>query len=305
MLFGLLSIYALATAGVPYGANWVDAPDFRAHIDNPVLSSIAIVSSIIIAVWWLWDKRTSMLIGLGLAFLLAIGSGSHISGFMQENFGKDVVADQLGRFLLHYLPQEELDAAVIAGVNNTEMERALFGAMSGGARIINVPDSGTDLSQISPDASWLITIGDPVITGIGEPDVSGVGFSLHSLNQANTKEPRSSDVASISNLCRDADIALWSCGVETVVKLKQGFGRDATVDLLFEIADTRKLTEIEVVVGGVTRRGDLSPGVYALTLNFYNANPNDELLIRQLGVDSNEDNQRDNFVRVISANLVR
>ena len=68
-IFTVLSAIALVTAAIPYGANWIDAPDFKAHIDNLVPSSFAIVVALALGIWWLWNEKTPMLVGLIFALV--------------------------------------------------------------------------------------------------------------------------------------------------------------------------------------------------------------------------------------------
>lgn len=299
-IFIVLASVALVTAAIPYGANWIDAPDFRFHIDSIVVSSILILISIGLAVWWLWNSKTPLLIGVIVSLLASIMSGSHISNFLVANFGQDSAYDQLGRILRNYLPQTELDKTVLVGDNNTTMERALFGSLSGGARAILAPEEGFDVATLSAGTSWLVKVGEPVILGLDQPDISGNGYSLYSLSPQNELRPRYTELGTFSGQCADKELADWSCKGITEIGLKKGVGANATIDLILEVSDEASASEINFILGDSELTGSLPAGVSSFTLEFSNRETFDKLTIRSKGATQTSDSDAQPYFKIIS-----
>ena len=303
-IFTVLSAIALITAAMPYGANWIDAPDFKAHIDNAILSSFAIVVAIALGIWWLWNEKTPMLVGLIFALVASLGAGTYISSFLQASFGQDITYDDLGRVLRNYLPQDELDRTVLVGDNNTAMERALFSALTGQARPVLAPESGFDLASLQPEDRWMVKLGDPLISGLGDPTIAGPGYSLYSLSELNSLTPRSNEATSFSSPCLDSDFSDWVCGTETVVSFAQPFSRSAQIDLIVEVSASAANGDIEFVLGDSVLTGTLPSAIYSLKLTFANSAVADKLIIRQTTGSLNEEGAVQKFVRVVSVNKV-
>jgi phosphoglycerol transferase len=279
-IFTVLSAIALVTAAMPYGANWIDAPDFKAHIDNAILSSFAIVVAIALGIWWLWKEKTPMLVGLIFALVASLGAGTHISTFLQASFGQDITYDDLGRVLRNYLPQDELDRTVLVGDNNTAMERALFGSLSGEAKAILAPQEGFDIGDVPLGTRWLIKVGEPIVLGAGQPDITGNGYAFYSLSPENKKLPRFSDAVGFSGQCEDGSLDLWSCSGATDVTLGANVGPNATIDLIVELSEEAAAAEVEFGLGDATLAGTLPVGLSALTIDFGNTMSAKTLTIR-------------------------
>jgi hypothetical protein len=279
-VFLVLASIALVTAAVPYGANWIDAPDFRFHIDNIVLSSILIIVSIALVIWWLWDKRSPLLVAIIVSLVASTLSGAHISNFLVANFGQDSAHDQLGRVLRNYLPQNELDKTVLVGDNNTTMERALFGSLSGGAKAILAPEGGFDVADVPVGSRWLVKVGEPIVLGVGQPEITGNGYALYSLTSENKKLPRFSDAVSVSGQCEDQSLSMWSCSGVTDVTLGANLGPNATVDLIVELSEEAAAAEIEFALGDSSLAGTLPVGLSAITIDFGNTISAKTLTIR-------------------------
>ena len=279
-VFVVLATVALVTAAIPYVANWIDAPDFRFHIDNLVISSILIVVSIALAIWWLWDNKTPLIVGIVVSLIASMLSGAHISNFLVANFGQDSTPDQLGRVLRHYLPQNELDKTVLVGDNNTTMERALFGSLSGEAKAILAPEEGFDVASVPIGTRWLVKVGEPIVLGVGQPDITGNGYAFYSLSPENQKLPRFSDAVSVSSQCEDQSLSLWSCSGATDVTFGANVGPNATVDLIVELSEEAAAAEVEFALGGSTLAGTLPVGLSALTIDFGNTISAKTLTIR-------------------------
>ena len=296
-LFLVLSIIALVTAAVPYGANWIDAPDFKTHIDLPFFSSLSLIVGMILAIWWIWDSKLPMIAGLVATLLTSIVSGVHITAFLQTSFGSETVHDQLGRILRNYLPEEELDKAVLVGDNWVNLDRALFMAVNGNATKISAPEGSFDISQIDSDARWLIRVGNVEIEGLGEPVIVGQDYSMYSLSELNSLRPRYDSGSSYETNCASSENAGWLCGNEAVISLRDIAGTNARVDLIVEFSDEASQMELEFVLGDSTLRGTPPAGPYALTLPFSNSQLIDKLIVRNPNQSLGDDSR---LIRVIS-----
>ena len=303
-IFLILSAIALITAAIPYGANWIDAPDFRAHIDNPAFSSFAIVVAIVLAIWWIWKEQAPMLAGLIFAVLAAIGSGTYISTFLVQSFGQDTTYDHLGRVLRDYIPADELSQTVLVGDNNTNMERALFKSLSGSARAVLAPEEGVDLAELGTTSRWLIKVGEPVIKDLGEPTIQGDGYALYSLSDANTLVPRKNEFLSATSACASVDSPGWSCGNETIVSLTGPLPQRVRVDLVLEVSEAASNGELEFVVGDSSVKGSLPKGVFTLSLSFNNSTSSESMNVRFIAPSGSEISADEKLVRVISTNRV-
>jgi phosphoglycerol transferase len=303
-IFLVLSAIALVTAAIPYGANWIDAPDFRAHIDNPALSSFAIVVAIALAIWWIWRDQAPMLAGLIFAVLAAIGSGTYISSFLVQSFGQDTTYDHLGRVLRDYIPEDELNRTVLVGDNNTNMERALFSSLSGTARAVLAPAEGLNLAELGNTNRWLVKVGEPVISDLSEPTIQGRGFALYSLSDSNTLVPRKNKFLGATSPCTSGDSPGWSCGNETLATLEGLIPQRASLDVVLEISEAAAEQELEFVVGDSSFKGTLPVGVFTMSLSFNNSSPSDSMIVRSISKPGSELSADDKLVKIISINKV-
>jgi hypothetical protein len=278
-IFLILDSISLFTAAVPYGANWIDAPDFRFHIDNLFLSSVLILFSLGLAIWWIWDNKKPLLLGLIIGVVASTLSGTHISGFLVRSFGQDLSYDQLGRVLRNYLPQNELDQTVLIGDNNTAMERALFGSLSGGALPILAPETGYDLAGLPFGTRWVVKVGEPGVVGLNEPIVSGSDYSFYSLDSANSLTPRVKGEYLITESCTQSDSPDWSCGSLTEIKLHDRALKNARIDMLIEVSERAAGSELEFTLGDSSLSRTLPRGLFSLSLGFNNSSPSDALTI--------------------------
>jgi hypothetical protein len=298
--FSVLASIALFTAAIPYGANWIDAPDFRFHIDNLVMSSILIVISIALAIWWLWDVKKSMLVAVIVALVASTFSGAHISNFLVANFGKDSVHDQLGRVLRNYLPQEELDKTVLIGDNNATMERALFSSLSGAATPILAPEDGFELADIPPGTRWVIKVGDPKIIGLGEPIISGPGYSFYPQDSGNSFTPRVTGEFSLTESCASGDSPDWACGSVVEIILGEIASAGAQIDVLIEVSETASDFDLEFILGDSGLTASLPPGIFSVNLGFTNSSPSNTLVIQSPTRAQESGLLDEKFVRVVS-----
>jgi phosphoglycerol transferase len=301
-IFSVLGSVALFTAAIPYGANWIDAPDFRTHIDNPILSSIFIVLSIGLAIGWVWETKKVMAVSIAITVASFIFSGSYISTFLQNSFGNDSSFDHLGRVLSDYLPQEELDRTVLVGDNNTTMERTLFSARTGAATAVLAPTTGFDISELDPNVMWVVRVGEPVVTGLGTATISGPGYSIHNLSETASVAPRSDDKVSVSDQCQTSDNQGWSCGPSAIVNYDFVNGNGTTVDILLEVSETAAQGEIEFVLGQTVLTGQLPSGVYALALDFPLESVGGKLIVRAGAGSPSSSAMTEKFVKVLSIN---
>jgi uncharacterized membrane protein YozB (DUF420 family) len=303
-VFLILSAIALITAVMPYGANWIDAPDFRAHIDNPALSSFALVVAIVLAVWWVWKEQAPMLAALVFAVVAAIGSGTYISVFLQQSFGQDTPYDHLGRVLRDFIPESELSQTVLVGDNNTNMERALFTSLSGSATAVLAPETGLELAELGSTYRWLVKVGEPVINDLGEPTIQGVGYALYSLSDANTLVPRKTEFLDASGTCASVEAPGWSCGSETIVSLTGPLPPRVSLDVVLEVSELAAAGELEFVVGDSAVKGTLPSGIFTLSLSFTNSTSSESLIVRSLASSESGISGSDKLVRIISVNKV-
>jgi phosphoglycerol transferase len=297
--FTLVALYALFTAAVPYGANWIDAPDFKAHIDNLAISSVSIVISISLALWWLWNTKTPLVVGIVFIIGSSIFSGTYISNFLTSSFGKDTTYDHLGRVLRDLLPQDQRDSTLLVGDNNTAMERALFGALTGGAKPEMVAGEGFDLSEVPEGTNWVVKVGDPSITGFGEPTLNGFGFSVYSLKGVQNLEPANNQIKSFSNSCSAPGDRLWICGSAGDVSFDGSRDSFTKVDIIIEVSEMASQGELEFSMGDQLLKGTLPEGVYAVSLNFTSTDSG-VLSIRASGESAEENFESSRLVRVIS-----
>jgi phosphoglycerol transferase len=300
-IFLVLASVALITAAIPYGANWIDAPDFKFHIDNLALSSIFIVVSMALAIWWVWDRKKPIIIAIIVALMASTFSGTHISNFLVANFGQDSIYDQLGRVLRNYLPPVELDRTVVVGDNPTNAQRALFGTLNGNARFVGGGPSPTDLASLGEGVRWVVTLGEVSVSGVSEPVMSGNGFKLYSLVPETNAAPAKSDLAQYSSACLDAQNTGWACGSQTVVELKEFVPVNGEIDLIIDVSGFSAQGELEFVLGNSSLKGNLPEGVTSITLRFANSAPSKELVIRAPGVDPDSQSTKNKLVRIVSA----
>jgi hypothetical protein len=304
--FLVLGVVALITAGLPYGTNWIDAPDFRAHVDNLVPSSIFILISLGLALTWLKETRKVMLVALAIALASFLLSGTYISNFLQASFGQSSNYDHLGRVLRDYLPQEELDRSVLIGDNNTNMERALFTALTGGAKAILAPPEGFDVNQLPEDVLWVVKVGNPEITGLVQPFLTGNDFSIHLIGPpTKSGTPRTNKVLSITDKCSASNLTEWACGNETLVTYQTDGAETSAIDLVLELSESASQSELEFVIGRTVIRGTVPVGLSAFSLQFPRQETTGELIIRVPADSSISLDENQKFVRVVSANLPR
>jgi hypothetical protein len=305
-IFLVLASVALFTAAIPYGANWIDAPDFKFHIDNLVFSSILIIISIALAIWWLWDVKKSTLFALMVALVASTLSGTHISNFLTANFGQDTVHDQLGVFMRSHIPQSQLDKTVLVGENMTTLERALFASLSGGARALVPPPTGLSAQELPGDTVWLIKVGEPVVNGLPEQFLNANGYSVFPLNDQAKLSFENSSLSSITNPCSLPENTEWSCGSSAKISEVARYPKAAVVDLIIDVSEPTAGQELNFILGDSVLVGTLTSGIYALTLAFSNSSEENFLEIKTSGQASIGNNQAEQrFIRVLSINTKR
>lgn len=298
--FLIFASVALFTAAIPYGANWIDAPDFRFHIDNVVLSSTLIVISIGFAIWWLYDSKKPMLFALMIGLISSTMSGMHISNFLVASFGQDSTYDQLGRVLRNYLPQAELDKTVLIGDNNTSMERALFGSLSGSAAPILAPETGYDLSDLPRETRWVVKVGEPNVIGLDEPALTGPAYNFYSLDSMNSLVPRFTDKFKLASSCGQPENQAWSCEGLAEISFEKQAPVGARIDVIFEVTEIASSSELEFTLGDSRLSGTLPPGIISLTLDFKNSSPSNTLQIRSATNEPSKGSKSEKFIRVVS-----
>jgi phosphoglycerol transferase len=304
-IFMPVATVALITAAIPYGANWIDAPDFKFHIDNLVISSILMLVSIGLAIWWLWDGKTPMLVAALISLLASVLSGSYISNFLVASFGQDSSFDQLGRVLRNYLPQEELDKTLLIGENQTLLERALFIAMTGKAQMVNSGEEEIAIETLDPEARWLVKVGEANVSGLPEALITGTGYSIYSLKADNSLDPRNNDFGSIANPCTNPANTGWSCGSDALISLERSVPAFGEIDLIIDVSEEAATGELDMVLGESSLTGTFPKGIYSITLKFSNSAPESDLIIRSKNSIESDESGESKFVRVVSVNINR
>jgi hypothetical protein len=262
------------------------------------------VVAIVLAVWWVWKEQAPMLAALVFAVAAAIGSGTYISVFLQQSFGQDTPYDHLGRVLRDYIPQDELSQTVLVGDNNTTMERALFTSLSGSASAVLAPETGLELAELDSTYRWLVKVGEPVISDLGEPTIQGVGYSLYSLSDANTLAPRKTEFVDASGACASVEAPGWSCGSETIVSLTGPLPPRVSLDLVLDVSELAAQGELEFVVGDSSVKGTLPAGVFTMSLSFTNSSGSESMIVRSIASSESGLSASEKLVRIISVNRV-
>jgi hypothetical protein len=202
------------------------------------------------------------------AFVLLVaaylGAGQHITNFLHEKFGQDIVSDDLARILRTALPQDQVDRTVIVGPGVVEMDRVLFGVLSGSARAHVLTEPSSDLSFVKPEDLWLVTLGEVELEGLNPDAVRGFGYSLHSLSSGAKIEPRGGEPFMLSNLCSSPKNTGWACGNETTIEWMYGNPKGEIIDIIFEVKGENQ--EVVLKLGSSQLEGFFSQGTWALTL---------------------------------------
>lgn len=301
-LLSLVSILLFITR-LPYSGNWIDAPDFLFYASTWDVSILLVLITIVIAIWSLWNYRRAVvaaIIATGIALIMA---GNFVNQYLETNFGKVFAADQLGKILRDYLPQQDLNRTVFVGANLTDMERALFFARTGSDFIKLAPESGISISDLNRNPRWLVQLGEIDITGLSAPILTGDGFTLHSLTEYSEIRPRNNQIVSFSNPCTLGENSNWSCGNETTIDLNTTITGRADAYLIFEVPADLAGQEFTFVAGDSSLNGTLPSGLVAVAIPFENTVPVNQVTIKlaksNKGIDLNEIR----FIRPISINL--
>ena len=301
-VFVLLSTYALLTQAIPYGANWIDAPDFAAHINNLEISSILLLAAIGLSIFWLWNSKTVIAVALGVSVFASTFAGIYITNFLNDTFGKGDRYQQIGRVLSNYLPQTELDETVLIGDELVLMQRTLFYSLSGGATAIAGTHLDFDRSILDRDVAWVLAFGSPLGV-LGEAHLTGPGYHLYSLRDAQGNLPRNNQLTSFSNACSDEANSEWVCGPETTLTIDGLFPANANVDLIFDVGEFVAGSEVEFSLGGSSGVVTAPSGRFALSLSFQNAAEAQTLSIKLTGATIGPVLSDQKLIRPLSVNV--
>jgi hypothetical protein len=285
------------TSAAPYASNWIDAPDFRMHIDYSLFSSLTIVVGIVLAVVWLRRVRASIATALIMAMFSSVFSGIHNTNFLRSTFGNELAYEHIARVLNDFIPQGELDRTLLVGQYEM-LQRTVFSSLTGKAEI-RPPIDFLDASDVDSSKAWLVTIGDQVVTGIGQPTIVGGGYRMYSLDPSNSLIPRTQTIESFSGSCPGASDVGWSCGIETAISLKESFPAGASVDLIIEISEDLSGQELEFVLGDATISGQFEKGISSLFVKFPNSLPAETLTVRVAAGQKNALPNQSKFIRPI------
>jgi phosphoglycerol transferase len=301
-IFVVMSIYALFTQGIPFGANWIDAPDFFMHIKNLEVSSILIIVALGLSIFWLWNSKTSMATAIAVSVFASGYAGLHTTNFLSGTFGKGDAYQHIGRLLSNYLPQEDLDKTVLFGNDAVLMQRTLFYSLSGGATAIGGTHAEFDRAAINPEAKWFLVFGE-ALPQLGQPHLTGTGYQLYSLTGESGTLPRNTELRNFSNGCLDSENSGWACGLETSLSLETPFPANAKVDFVFDVGESFAGTDLEFSLGESTGVVTVPSGRFAISLSFQNVSQTKDLVIRsplKTGVDGLADSQ---LIRIVSLNV--
>jgi phosphoglycerol transferase len=301
-IFVVLSIYALFTQGIPFGANWIDAPDFAMHIKNLEISSILIIVALGLSIFWLWNSKASMAIAIAVSVFASGYAGLHITNFLSDTFGKGDAYQHIGRLLSNYLPQEEFDKTVLFGNDGVLMQRTLFYSLSGGATAIGGTHAEFDRAAINPEAKWFLVFGE-ALPQLGQPHLTGTGYQLYSLTGEPVTLPRNTELQSFSNGCSEAANSGWACGPETVVILDKLFPASAKVDLVIDIGENLAGSDLEFTLGESTGVVTVPAGRFAMSLSFQNVEEASELLITSKTAGATNQAGEQKMIRLVSVNV--
>ena len=287
----------IVTAAMPYSTNWVDAPDFRMHIDIPGFSTFSILIAIGGTLLWLWRTRAAMIVVLAMAIVSSTFTGAHNTNFLLTNFANQGAYDHVARILHSFLPQDETDRVFMVG--NLEMlQRSVFSALTGSAEVRPTMEV-LDKSDLDPSQSWLIAFEDQPVTGFEEPTIVGQGFKMYSLDANNSLIPRSNKIEIFTGACLEASLQTWSCGNDLTLSLRKAFPVNATVDLVFEVSEWAAGKELEFKLGESSFVGQFDEGVSSALLRFTNSAPSESLTIRVLSPAAEESTSAQMLVRPI------
>ena len=301
-VFVAISVYALFTQGIPFGANWIDAPDFLAHIRNVEISSTLIVFAIAISIFWIWNSKASMALAIAVSVFASGFAGWHTTIFLNEAFGKTDSFQQVGRLLSNYLPQQELDKTVIFGTDAVAMQRTLFYSLSGGATAIGGTHAEYDKAEVDPATRWILVYGEP-LPQLGQPHLTGIGYQLYSLIGDTGSPPRTSELKEYSNPCADSANSGWVCGAETALSVNESFPANAKVDLVFDVGDALVGKEIEFSLGDSRGVVTAPAGRFALSVSFQNTSEAQHLLIASKDPNLGTAVYIEQMIRVVSVNV--
>ena len=264
-IFTVISGYAFFTTAAPYSTNWVDAPDFKFHIDNPAVSGFLIVATVITGLIYLVHARGALVVGFVVLFAAYLGAGQHITNFLHSNFGDDIVSDDISRILRTALPQDQVDKTVLVGPGPVEMDRVLFGVLSGSNRTY-LPNSESkfDLSVLEPDDMWLISLSGVEVDGLGPVAIQGLGYAMYRLSDEAKIESRAGKQFQLSSPCSSADNVGWACGPETSIDWNGEITGGAIIDVIFEVSGDDQ--EVAFSLGTSLIEGVFSQGTWATTI---------------------------------------
>jgi hypothetical protein len=276
-LFCVFGGIAFFTMAIPYNTNWVDAPDFKFHVDNPAISGFLIVATLIAALIYLVHYRSALLVAFVLLSTAYLGAGVHITNYLHQTFGDEIVSDNLARILRSALPADQVDRTVIVGPGVVEIDRALFGSLSGLARAHIVSGKSSDLGFLKPDDMWLVTLGDVELEGLNPATVNGVGFSMYSLSDAAIIHSRVSGSVQLSSECVRPENVGWACGSEAMIDWGGDFKAGSLVDVIFEVSG--EYQDVSLALGSSKIEGTFGEGVWATTLRFSGSSEGQKLAI--------------------------
>jgi hypothetical protein len=296
-LFCVFSGIAFFTMAIPYNTNWVDAPDFKFHVNNPAISGFLIVATVIAALIYLFHARSALLVAFVLVSTAYLGAGMYITNYLHQTFGDEVTSDNLARILRSALTQDQVDRTVIVGPGVVEIDRALFGSLSGSARAQIVSGTSSDLGFLRPDDMWLVTLGDVELEGLNPATVTGSGFSLYSLSDEAKIQSRVSDAFEMSSKCALPENTEWACGSVTTIDWAGDFQMGSAVDVIFEVFGENQ--NVSLALGPTKLEGTFGEGVWVTTVRFSRSSEGQKLSILSNNPEIESTGTELRFVRIL------
>ena len=298
-----LSSVNLLTAAMPYSTNWVDAPDFRMHIDISTFSSFTIVIAVGASLVWLWKVRVAMVIVLLIAIVSATFTGAHNTNFLRVAFGNQSAYDHVARILNSFLPREESDRVFMVG-NLELLQRTVFSALTGSAEIRPSVET-LDKSDVDPSRSWVIAFEEQTVTGFDEPTIVGQGFRMYSMDPNNLLSPRTTTIEGFTGTCPEASQQSWACGKELKLTFLSPFSANATVDMIFEVSEWAAGKELEFSLGGSAFVGQFDQGLSSALLRFTNSAPSESMTIRIVSPVAEDSSEVNKLIRPIWGSVTK
>ncbi len=158
---GAAILYAVYTFLAPYTPNFVDSPELRGFIFNPIVFYVLSGISFVALALWVYSARVGAKIFVYLLMPLAVGFSTYaVNQELRQRLVPDVF-DKAGIITKQFLPDEELSKLVIVGSEPAGLYRSLFYLDNPTASLEMIPPGAAyDLSKLPVGKEWILAIGD-------------------------------------------------------------------------------------------------------------------------------------------------